>query len=163
MQEELRQLRQKLGECKGSAFGKGGAEKSIDQMDQELSELQEMLRNFEAEEARTGKRASHDTLKGEIDHLKHAVARLEKFGKVQVSLPPADHGALQGELRYRIPGRHMRTKPRVQLTPLADLNIRESSSIASMNAQPTQTATLVLRVAPLGCHHPTYAPRRKTS
>merc|ERR1719262_779091 len=84
MQEELQQLRKQLDQCKGNNIGQR-QDKSIEQMDQELGELHDMLRKFEAEEARTGKRGSHNTLHGEIQHLKTAIARLEKFGRVSAS------------------------------------------------------------------------------
>jgi hypothetical protein len=135
MQDQLQQLREQLAECKGTPAA-GGTEKSIDQMDQELQELQAMLQKLEAEEARSGKRGSHNTLHGEIEHLRGAISRLEKFGRVSASLPPKVRGQHQGELRYRIPAKMSR--PRVQLTPLADLDARSYNVLNSAQAMPAK-------------------------
>jgi hypothetical protein len=127
MQEELKQLRQQLAACR--AASQGGQDKSIAQMDQELGELQEMLRRFEEEEAKTGKTGSHGTLRKDLDHLKGVIARLEKLGTATVSFPKAPKES-EGELRYRMPPAKV-SIPRVQLTPLSDLDVRSSSTLKS--------------------------------
>eukprot|EP00928_Gymnodinium_smaydae_P062921 TRINITY_DN4664_c0_g1_i1.p1 TRINITY_DN4664_c0_g1~~TRINITY_DN4664_c0_g1_i1.p1 ORF type:complete len:264 (+),score=81.59 TRINITY_DN4664_c0_g1_i1:432-1223(+) len=120
MQSELEALRGQLRASGGAAVGQ---DKSMEQMDEELRDLQDMLRKLEDEERRKGRAgpgsaATHQELKVEIQHLREALNRLDRFGKVTATLPKKlVRDPETGELRYRLPRR--REEPRVQLSPLA--------------------------------------------
>jgi len=119
MQEELRQLRHQLGEVSGM----GQTDKTVEQMDKELQDLQDMLEQLEAAEAgRQMTPSGHDELKVEIEHLKAAIGRLKSYGSISATLPKKVKEAPQkGQLRYHMAYREQ--KPRVQLTPLADIEV----------------------------------------
>lgn len=123
MQGELRDLRDQLARSRGNS----GSDKSIEQMDVELQEMEDMLAKL-AEEER-GQPASsngHEELKVEIDRLRTAVDRLNHFGGVRSTLVRAPEVAPEhAELRYRIPTRTF--APATQLTPLADESVPEQA------------------------------------
>jgi hypothetical protein len=125
MQAELRDLRGQLKDC-----GKG-QDKSVAQMDTELRELQDMLSTLESAEANGPQNtAGHHELEIEIQHLRESIGRLEKFGSHSVRLPEAPKvERTEGDLRYRM--QVHKPHPRVQLTPLADI---QSDAVASVTA-----------------------------
>jgi len=125
MQQELNDLREQLANCKK------GKDKSLEQMDMELQELQEMLKQMEAAEAAHPKStAEHNELKVEIEHLRKSIMRLEKFGDHSVTMPKTlEQKPEHGELRYRM--RPHKPHPKVQLTPLADLEMKQTLGEAS--------------------------------
>eukprot|EP00401_Gymnodinium_catenatum_P029502 CAMPEP_0117541044 /NCGR_PEP_ID=MMETSP0784-20121206/43815_1 /TAXON_ID=39447 /ORGANISM="" /LENGTH=474 /DNA_ID=CAMNT_0005337725 /DNA_START=44 /DNA_END=1470 /DNA_ORIENTATION=+ len=111
MQDEIEQLRQQLHRC-----NKGGSDSSVVQMDEELRELQDMLRSLQSAEVETGyvsPGTNHDKLKIEIEHLRGAIGRLQRFGGLTVEFPTATEAPLEnGTLRYRIKGGHAATRTR---------------------------------------------------
>lgn len=130
MQGELKDLRRQLANCKK------GKDKSVEQMDMELQELQEMLKQMEAAEAaHPTSTAEHNELKVEIEHLRSSIMRLEKFGDHGVILPKTlEVNPQHGELRYRM--RPHKAQPKVQLTPLADLEMTSDVNLGSCEKPP---------------------------
>jgi len=111
MQGELEHLRGQLSNCKKSSTG----DKTIAEMDDELQGLQDMLRKLEGAEA-GGSVTSHTELRTEIQHLRNAISRLEKFSSVSAKIPVKPHRPAR-ELRYRVAVNT--PEPKVQLAPLA--------------------------------------------
>lgn len=131
MQNDLEQLRRQLASSGG---GSVSGDKSVEQMDEELRDLQDMLKKLEDDERRQGRAgpataSAHKELKVEIQHLREALNRLDRFGKVTASIPERTvRDPETGELRYRVPRR--REEPRVQLTPLVDLEVSGAKAAA---------------------------------
>jgi len=125
MQSELRELRGQLKDC-----GKG-QDKSVAQMDTELRELSDMLSTLESAEANGPQNtAGHHELEIEIQHLRESINRLEKFGSHSVRLPEAPTPErTEGDLRYRM--QVHKPHPRVQLTPLADIQTGVPASVTA--------------------------------
>merc|ERR1719401_384636 len=89
-----------------------------------------MLEQLESAEAsRQTKPSGHDDLKVEIEHLRAAIGRLEKYGSMSATLPKkASKEPQSGELRYHMA--YKAEKPRVQLTPLADIEVAKDTDRA---------------------------------
>eukprot|EP00929_Paragymnodinium_shiwhaense_P000301 TRINITY_DN10053_c0_g1_i1.p1 TRINITY_DN10053_c0_g1~~TRINITY_DN10053_c0_g1_i1.p1 ORF type:complete len:396 (+),score=97.03 TRINITY_DN10053_c0_g1_i1:83-1270(+) len=125
MQTELKDLREQLANCKN------GKDKSVEQMDLELQELEGMIKSLEAaQKANPQTPATHSELKVEIEHLRDSIMRLEKYGDHTVSMPSTCVNCPEnGELRYRM--RPHMPHPKVQLTPLADLEVKQTVDAAA--------------------------------
>jgi len=142
MQDEIEQLRQQLHRC-----NKGGSDSSVVQMDEELRELQDMLRSLQSAEVETGyvsPGTNHDKLKIEIEHLRGAIGRLQRFGGLTVEFPTATEAPLEnGTLRYRIKARP--GEPKVQLRPLADVGANSvAAAFPAARASSLQSASRTL-------------------
>eukprot|EP00928_Gymnodinium_smaydae_P060292 TRINITY_DN4390_c1_g2_i2.p1 TRINITY_DN4390_c1_g2~~TRINITY_DN4390_c1_g2_i2.p1 ORF type:complete len:415 (-),score=95.42 TRINITY_DN4390_c1_g2_i2:135-1286(-) len=134
MEDDLGQLRKKLEATDGSM-----QDKSMEQMDKELHDLQGMLKKLEDEERRVRRSdpVAHRQLKVEIQHLREAMNRLNRFGKVTATLPnKVVRDPETGELRYRLP--RAKNEPKVQLTPLVDLAMK--SNLTMIGAAPAPAA-----------------------
>jgi len=145
MQEELRQLHSQLDSSRAQAGGSG--DKSADQMDEELTELQDMLKRLEyAELNRPSAPVGHDELKVEIEHLRAAIGRLQKYGEVSATLPDkVKEPPQKGEMRYRMAFK--KQAPKVQLTPLAEIDMSTGSAAAQTPAAPAAAPVAAAPVA----------------
>merc|ERR1719482_56809 len=110
-------------------------------MDRELSELQEMLKALEDEEAKGPKSGqSHQELRVEIEHLRHSIDKLEQYGGHTAHMPKTVEGKpVHGELRYRM-APHTPAEPKVQLQPLGDSADDEAPPVAAAESVAAEAA-----------------------